>query len=73
MHRESTAAHLVLNGALLILARYLCGAAIPHVPYPRIMLAAHSAWVLLAWGMRRGAGEPAAEVVATLASNRGAA
>jgi amino acid permease len=44
MHRaQSTAARLVLNGALLILAGYLCGAAIPHVPYPRIMLAAHSA------------------------------
>jgi hypothetical protein len=40
---QSTAARLVLNGALLILAGYLCGAAIPHVPYPRIMLAAHSA------------------------------
>ncbi len=40
---RTCAAPLVLNGALLILAGYLCGAAIPHVPYPRIMLAAHSA------------------------------
>ena len=40
---RSTAARLCLNGALLILSGYLCGAAIPHVPYPRIMLAAHSA------------------------------
>src|SRR4051812_2600050 len=40
---RSTAARLCLNGVLLILAGYFCGAAIPHVPYPRIMLAAHSA------------------------------
>jgi hypothetical protein len=40
---RSIAARLVLNGALLILTGYLCGAAIPHVPHPRIMLAAHSA------------------------------
>jgi hypothetical protein len=43
LRAQSSAARLVLNGALLILAGYLCGAAIPHVPYPRIMLAAHSA------------------------------
>jgi hypothetical protein len=43
LHPRSTAARLCLNGVLLILAGYLCGAAIPHVPYPRIMLAAHSA------------------------------
>lgn len=43
LRSQSNAAPLVLNGALLILAGYLCGAAIPHVPYPRIMLAAHSA------------------------------
>ena len=43
LRTRSTAARLVLNGALLILAGYLCGAAIPHVPHPRIMLAAHSA------------------------------
>lgn len=44
MHPARTAAaRLVLNGAFLILAGYLCGAAIPHVPHPRIMVAAHSA------------------------------
>ena len=31
LRAHSTAARLVLNGALLILAGYLCGAAIPHV------------------------------------------
>jgi hypothetical protein len=34
---------LALNGALLMLAGLLAGAAIPAVPYPRIMLAAHTA------------------------------
>ncbi len=34
---------LALNGALLMLAGLICGAAIPAVPYPRLMLAAHSA------------------------------
>ena len=43
LRARCNAARLVLNGALLILAGYLCGAAIPHVPHPRIMLAAHSA------------------------------
>jgi hypothetical protein len=43
LRARSTAARLVLNGALLVLAGYVCGAAIPHVPYPRIMVAAHSA------------------------------
>jgi hypothetical protein len=32
-----------MNGVFLILTGYLCGAAIPHVPHPRLMLAAHSA------------------------------
>jgi hypothetical protein len=36
----------VLNGALLILGGYLCGPAIPLSPYPRLMLAAHSAGFL---------------------------
>jgi hypothetical protein len=39
----SAAACLALNGALLMLAGLLVGAAIPAVPYPRLMLAAHSA------------------------------
>lgn len=43
LRARSTAARLVLNGAVLILVRHLCGEAMPHVPYPRIMLAAHSA------------------------------
>jgi hypothetical protein len=37
------AACLALNGVLLMLAGLLVGAAIPAVPYPRLMLAAHSA------------------------------
>jgi hypothetical protein len=37
------AACLALNGASLMLAGLLTGAAIPAVPYPRLMLAAHSA------------------------------
>jgi len=40
---RTTSTILVTNGALLIFAGYFCGAAIPHVPYPRLMLAAHSA------------------------------
>jgi len=44
MHLARTTSNvLVTNGALLIFAGFLCGAAIPHVPYPRLMLAAHSA------------------------------
>lgn len=39
----TTATRLIANGASLIFAGFLCGAAIPHVPYPRLMLAAHSA------------------------------
>jgi len=34
---------LALNGALLLLAGLLAGAAIPAAPYPRLMLAAHCA------------------------------
>jgi hypothetical protein len=34
---------LALNGVALILAGLLAGAAIPLVPYPRLMLAAHTA------------------------------
>ena len=34
---------LALNGTLLMVAGLLCGAAIPAAPYPRLMLAAHSA------------------------------
>ena len=37
------AVYLALNGALLVLAGLFVGAAIPAVPYPRLMLAAHSA------------------------------
>jgi hypothetical protein len=43
MTRTRPAACLALNGALLMLAGLLAGAAIPAVPYPRLMLAAHSA------------------------------
>jgi hypothetical protein len=43
MTSTHAAACLALNGALLMLAGLLVGAAIPAVPYPRIMLAAHSA------------------------------
>ena len=41
--RTHPATCLALNGALLMLAGLLVGAAIPAAPYPRIMLAAHSA------------------------------
>ena len=34
---------LALNGALLMFAGLLVGAAIPLVPYPRLMLSAHNA------------------------------
>jgi hypothetical protein len=37
------AIYLALNGTLLMVAGLLCGAAIPATPYPRLMLAAHSA------------------------------
>jgi hypothetical protein len=43
MTRTRTAVCLALNGALLMLAGLVVGAAIPAVPYPRLMLAAHSA------------------------------
>ncbi len=43
MTRTGPAACLALNGASLMLAGLLVGAAIPAVPYPRLMLAAHSA------------------------------
>jgi hypothetical protein len=45
--RSMTGTHpavcLALNGASLLLAGLLTGAAIPAAPYPRLMLAAHSA------------------------------
>jgi hypothetical protein len=37
------AVSLGLNGTLLMVAGLFCGAAIPAAPYPRLMLAAHSA------------------------------
>lgn len=43
MTRNAAAAALALNGSLLMLAGLFAGAAIPAVPYPRLMLAAHSA------------------------------
>ena len=43
MTRTSPAASLALNGALLMLAGLLAGAAIPAAPYPRLMLSAHNA------------------------------
>ena len=43
MTRTGPAACLALNGALLMLAGLLAGAAIPAVPYPRLMLSAHNA------------------------------
>jgi hypothetical protein len=43
MTRTHPAASLPLNGALLMLAGLLAGAAIPAVPYPRLMLSAHNA------------------------------
>jgi len=43
MTRTRPAVCLALNGASLVLAGLLTGAAIPAVPYPRLMLAAHSA------------------------------
>jgi hypothetical protein len=43
MTRTRPAACLALNGALLMLAGLLVGAAIPAAPHPRLMLAAHSA------------------------------
>ena len=66
MTHTRPAASLALNGALLMLAGLLAGAAIPLAPYPRLMLSAHNAgftvchalpalalmvaWVLLVWG-----------------------
>ena len=41
--RRTPPACLALNGAALMLAGLLAGAAIPLVPYPQLMLAAHSA------------------------------
>lgn len=41
--RNGAAAALALNGSLLMLAGRFAGAAIPAAPYPRLMLAAHSA------------------------------
>ena len=43
MTRTGPAVYLALNGALLMLAGLFVGAAIPPVPHPRLMLAAHSA------------------------------
>jgi hypothetical protein len=43
MTRNDAGVCLALNGALLMLAGLFAGAAIPAVPYPRLMLAAHSA------------------------------
>ena len=43
MTRTRPAACLALNGAMLMLAGLLTGAAIPFVPYPRLMLSAHNA------------------------------
>jgi hypothetical protein len=42
MTASRPAACLALNGTLLMLAGLFCGVAIPHVPYPRLMLTAHS-------------------------------
>jgi hypothetical protein len=41
--RTHPAASLALNGALLMLAGLLAGAAITAVPYSRLMLSAHNA------------------------------
>lgn len=43
MARVPAAVCLALNGVLLMLAGLLAGAAIPFVPYPRLMLSAHNA------------------------------
>ena len=43
MTRTTAAVWLALNGAFLMLAGLLAGAAIPFVPYPRLMLSAHNA------------------------------
>jgi len=43
MTRAAPAVWLALNGALLMLAGLFAGAAIPFVPYPRLMLSAHNA------------------------------
>jgi len=43
MTRAGPAVYLALNGALLMLAGLFLGAAMPAVPYPRLMVAAHSA------------------------------
>lgn len=42
MTRTRPAICLALNGAVLMLAGLFAGAAIPAVPYPRLMLTAHS-------------------------------
>lgn len=43
MNLNRPAIGLALNGALLMLAGLFAGAAIPLVPYPRLMLSAHNA------------------------------
>jgi len=43
MNMRQPALRLALNGALLMLAGMFVGAAIPLVPYPRLMLSAHNA------------------------------
>ena len=43
MNRRHPASWLALNGALLLLVGLFVGAAIPLVPYPRLMLSAHNA------------------------------
>jgi len=43
MSQKRPAAWLALNGALLMLVGLFVGAAIPLVPYPRLMLSAHNA------------------------------
>ena len=43
MNPRRTALCLALNGSLLMLVGFFAGAAIPLVPYPRLMLSAHNA------------------------------
>ena len=43
LNSRRAALPLALNGSLLMLVGFFAGAAIPLVPYPRLMLSAHNA------------------------------
>jgi hydroxylaminobenzene mutase len=68
---RTAAVWLALNGALLMLAGLFAGAAIPFVPYPRLMLSAHNAGFTVSGTLSMVAGLLLASSLCSL-SRRGA-